>query len=65
MEPNISGDDEPTESTKRRLRPRSEVPSVVESDLIASAMEPLTGEERQNWPGWVELESDPVRLMFL
>jgi ubiquitin carboxyl-terminal hydrolase L5 len=65
MEPNINDDDDPTPSTNRQLRPRSEVSSVVESDLIASAMEPLTSEERRDWPGWVELESDPVRLIFL
>jgi hypothetical protein len=61
-ESEINGDDESTPSKRRRLRRRSEVPSVAESDLVAAAMEPLTDEERQNWPGWVELESDPVNL---
>jgi ubiquitin carboxyl-terminal hydrolase L5 len=61
-ESEINGDDDSTPSKRCRLRRRSEVPSVAESDLVAAAMEPLTDEERQNWPGWVELESDPVNL---
>lgn len=65
MEPEFNDDDESTVNTRRRLRPRSEVPNVVESDLVASAMEPLADEERRSWPGWVELESDPVRLVLL
>ena len=31
-------------------------------------MKPLTDEERRSWPGWVELESEPVsaeRALFL
>lgn len=29
-------------------------------DILEQAMRPLTEEDRQSWPGWVELESDPV-----
>ena len=63
VESGISGDEDSTPSTRRRLRHRSEVRNLVESDSVAAAMEPLTDEERQNWLGWVELESDPVSLV--
>lgn len=29
-------------------------------DPVEEVMKPLTDEERRNWKGWVELESDPV-----
>ena len=29
---------------------------------MIAAMKPLTDEERQNWKGWVELESNPVGI---
>lgn len=35
------------------------------SDPFEEAMVPLTEEERCNWPGWVELESDPVSTNYL
>lgn len=57
------GNKSPTK-TKGRLRRRSEIHSIVESDIVEKALEPLTDEERRNWPGWVELESDPVRLIL-
>jgi hypothetical protein len=60
MAQGIDDNESSTPNTRRRLRARSEVPSLVESDLVAAVMEPLTDEERQSWPGWVELESDPV-----
>lgn len=28
-------------------------------------MQPLTDEERQSWPGWVELESEPVSSILI
>jgi ubiquitin carboxyl-terminal hydrolase L5 len=31
-------------------------------DPVEEIMKPLTDEERRNWKGWVELESDPVRI---
>lgn len=62
VEPGLNGDENSIPGTRHRLRRRSEVPSLVESDSVAAAMEPLTDEERQNWLGWVELESDPVSL---
>lgn len=45
--------------TSRSLRKRKD-PPAVSADPVAEAMKPLTDEERQNWKGWVELESDPV-----
>lgn len=45
------------------LRLRSASSKVPHADFIAEAMKPLTDEERQNWEGWVELESDPVSLI--
>ncbi|KAH8819597.1 hypothetical protein F5884DRAFT_761145 [Xylogone sp. PMI_703] len=35
------------------------------ADLLEQAMRPLTDEERQNWQGWVELESDPALFNFI
>ena len=46
---------------KRNLRKRR-AESTVTLDPIEEAMKPLTDEERRNWKGWVELESDPVSL---
>jgi len=48
-------------SPKRSLKIRkSDVPNGAGSDPIEESMKPLEDEERQNWKGWVELESDPV-----
>ncbi|KAH6677532.1 ubiquitin carboxyl-terminal hydrolase [Halenospora varia] len=35
------------------------------SDPFEEAMMPLTEEERCNWPGWVELESDPALFNYV
>ncbi|TVY43866.1 Ubiquitin carboxyl-terminal hydrolase isozyme L5 [Lachnellula occidentalis] len=35
------------------------------ADAVAEAMMPLTDEERRNWTGWVELESDPALFNFI
>lgn len=43
------------------LRKRRESSPVGDDPMIA-AMKPLTDQERQDWKGWVELESNPVRL---
>ncbi|CZS95055.1 related to 26S proteasome-associated ubiquitin carboxyl-terminal hydrolase [Rhynchosporium agropyri] len=43
----------------RSLRKRKE-PPIFASDPVTEALRPLTDEERQNWKGWVELESDPA-----
>ena len=46
---------------KRTLRQRnSDRQNGTGADPIEEAMKPLTDEERRNWKGWVELESDPV-----
>ncbi len=50
-------DDNPPTS-QRKLRKRKE--PVVTTDPVEEAMKPLTDDERRNWKGWVELESDPV-----
>lgn len=34
--------------------------SVLLSNPLDEAMKPLTEEEKRNWKGWVELESEPV-----
>jgi hypothetical protein len=44
-----------TRSLRKRKR---EVTSVVEDQ-----MRPLTEEERLNWPGWAEIESEPVSCL--
>lgn len=43
----------------RNLRKRKDPPTSM-FDPATEAMKPLTDEERHNWKGWVELESDPV-----
>lgn len=43
----------------RNLRKRKE-PPAFSMDPVNEALKPLTDEQRQNWKGWVELESDPV-----
>ncbi|PVH71847.1 cysteine proteinase [Cadophora sp. DSE1049] len=48
----------------RNLRKRKE-PPTVSADPVAEAMKPLTDEERQNWKGWVELESDPALFNYI
>lgn len=50
---------DPTPSKRPGLRTRKP-PAVIEDDPLEEAMKPLTDEERRNWKGWVELESDPV-----
>lgn len=48
---------------QRSLRQRKSAASNgVISDPVEEAMKPLTDEERRNWKGWVELESDPVSI---
>ncbi|KAH7369914.1 hypothetical protein BKA65DRAFT_487322 [Rhexocercosporidium sp. MPI-PUGE-AT-0058] len=48
----------------RNLRKRKEPPTLM-FDPVTEAMRPLTDEERQNWKGWVELESDPALFNFI
>jgi ubiquitin carboxyl-terminal hydrolase L5 len=52
-------DPEPTPSKRPGLRIRN---TLVNSgvDPIEEAMKPLTDEERRNWKGWVDFDSDPV-----
>jgi len=50
--------------TTRSLRKRKDLPAIS-ADPIAEAMKPLTDEERQNWKGWVELESDPALFNYI
>jgi len=49
----------PSRSLRRR---KSAFSNGIISDPIDEAMKALTEEERQNWKGWVELESDPVSI---
>lgn len=64
--PEIRGHEEhdPTPTKRAGLRPRDHASKVPHSDSMEAAMKPLTDEERRSWPGWVELESDPVSSMF-
>jgi ubiquitin carboxyl-terminal hydrolase L5 len=64
-EAEVSDNDIVTPSKRSGLRHRSEVTNLVTFDPIAEAMKPLTDDERRNWTGWVELESDPVRFTIL
>jgi ubiquitin carboxyl-terminal hydrolase L5 len=55
-------DESPVPSRSLRRR-KSAVSNGVVSDPVGEAIKPLTEEERQNWKGWVELESDPVSIL--
>jgi ubiquitin carboxyl-terminal hydrolase L5 len=57
-------DDSPVPQRSLRQR-RSAVPNGPILDPVEEGMKPLTDEERQNWAGWVELESDPVSTSCL
>jgi len=56
-----NGDEDLTPSKRTGLRRKREEPMEPEPDPMGAAMKPLTDEERRAWPGWVELESEPVR----
>ena len=49
----------PIRSSAKR-KPKTNVPGAA----MEEAMKPLTDEERQNWKGWIELESEPVGLLM-
>jgi ubiquitin carboxyl-terminal hydrolase L5 len=54
-------DEDATPSKRVGLRKRNaDTRARDEAAAVAEAMKPLTNEERMNWKGWVELESDPV-----
>lgn len=57
-------DESPVPQRSLRQR-RSAVPNGPVLDPVEEGMKPLTDEERQNWAGWVELESDPVSTSCL
>ena len=50
---------EPSPSKRPGLRIRSN-PVNSGIDLVEEALKPLTGDERRNWKGWVDFDSDPV-----
>ncbi|TVY80856.1 Ubiquitin carboxyl-terminal hydrolase [Lachnellula suecica] len=50
---------------RRALRKRRGTPNGAGADPIEESMKPLTDEERQNWKGWAELESDPALFNFI
>lgn len=52
-------DPEPTPSKRPGLRIRN-TPVTSGIDPIEEAMKSLTDEERRNWKGWVDFDSDPV-----
>lgn len=52
---------EPRRNPKRKPSQVSSSSFDLPDDLLAAAYEPVTDQERDEWEGWVELESDPVR----
>ena len=66
--PMETADDEHQNSTPSKrtgLRRKREEPKEDPSNAMEAAMKPLTDEERRDWPGWVELESEPVSCSYL
>lgn len=63
-EPDFSVRNKSPTKARDHLRRRTALPNLGEPDLVKKALQPLTDEERRNWPGWVELESDPVRSLL-
>lgn len=57
-------DPEPTPSKRPGLRTRN-TPINSGIDPIQEAMKPLTDEERRNWKGWVDFDSDPELFNFI
>jgi ubiquitin carboxyl-terminal hydrolase L5 len=53
-------DQDPASSKRTGLRRKREDPKEPDPNPMEAAMKPLTDEERRSWPGWVELESEPV-----
>jgi len=50
-------------SKRSGLRQKRKVSNISSPDhTLEDAMKAMTKEERQNWQGWAELESDPVRF---
>lgn len=65
-------DPEPAMAEKRRNAKRKAAEELdseesesdeAPDDVLEEALRPLTDEERAEWPGWIELESEPVRLL--
>lgn len=52
---------EPRRNPKRKSSQVNGPALDLPEDLLTAAYEPLTDREREEWEGWVELESDPVR----
>jgi len=55
-------DPDPPLSNRCLRKRKNEGHNRASPDAMEGAMKPLTDEERRNWKGWVELESDPVRF---
>ncbi|KAH8661355.1 hypothetical protein BGZ60DRAFT_530311 [Tricladium varicosporioides] len=51
--------------TRRTKLAKSKSESGPRFDPFEEAMMPLKEEERRNWPGWVELESDPALFNYV
>lgn len=55
----------PRRNPKRKANSEASYAANLEQDtLLEEALKPLTEEERASWPGWIELESEPVRLLL-
>jgi ubiquitin carboxyl-terminal hydrolase L5 len=61
----VDDEQEPTPSKRTGLRRKREEPKEPPLDVMEAAMKPLTDEERRDWPGWVELESEPVSWLLV
>ncbi|KAL3426182.1 ubiquitin carboxyl-terminal family 1 [Phlyctema vagabunda] len=55
-EPVESNENQPRRSNRRRQPPAN----IEPAESIQELLKPVTDEERDNWKGWVELESDPA-----
>lgn len=52
----------PSRSSKRRHSAQSSHLLDDDEALLLKAMTPLSSTEKAEWPGWIELESEPVSL---
>ncbi|KAK9441301.1 ubiquitin carboxyl-terminal hydrolase [Metarhizium brunneum] len=54
--------DRPRRTPKRKALENIDAPDVPHHQLLEKACSPLTSQEIEEWEGWIELESEPVRV---
>ncbi|KJK84183.1 hypothetical protein H634G_00546 [Metarhizium anisopliae BRIP 53293] len=54
--------DRPRRNPKRKALENIDAPDVPHHQLLEKACSPLTSQEIEEWEGWIELESEPVRV---